>query len=404
MGSDDALDDGLSLVDFYDRAPCGYISTDGAGTIIRVNHTLARWVGHPVERLLSGLPITAIFSVGGRLYFETHLLPMLLAGQPVAEAAIDLRGPAGTVPVLLGAYVHRADAAGLPAVVRYTLVDISMRRQYERSLVEQREAAITVRDRADALARIGVRIAALGTEAQIVSAICGELIGAQTVRAASVEPAQSQLLGAPTYASIDQDGGTVGLLPLIAARGANVGTLRIELEGTPSDDEAEFFRDVAEVAARAVERARRRSGQAAPWQVGELRNADTWRGLVADAFAGSAHPRTVLLLHVDLDRCAELHGPVRCDEALIALTDAWREYGYDLVSVDGHEVYGLPLPGVPEQAARVAAERLKLRSPQELTVALATTTVLDREPLDAALERLERSLHGAVQAAAGDEA
>ncbi len=129
---------------------------------------------------------------------------MLLAGQPIAEAAIDLRGPSGPVPVLLGARVHDTDEAGLPTIVRYTLVDISLRRQYEQSLVQQREAAIVVRDRADALARIGVRVAALGTEAQIVSAVCGELVGSDAVRAASFEAAQPALLGPPATRPADR--------------------------------------------------------------------------------------------------------------------------------------------------------------------------------------------------------
>lgn len=401
MGADHPGDE-LSLEDFYDHAPCGYLSTDGAGTIIRANETLARWLGYPVERLLSGLPITALFSLGGRLYFETHLLPMLLAGQPIAEAAVDLRGPAGTVPALLGAHVHRRDDDGLPAVIRYALVDISMRRQYERSLVDQREAAILVRDRADALARIGVRVAALATESQIVAAICGELVGSGAVEAAAVETTQSELLGAPSYAPGTADGRTVGLLPLISARGTNVGTLRVELRSPPGDDDAEFLRDAAELAARALERARRRGNRAAAWQMGELRNAEAWRALVHRAVRRGRHPRTLMLLHVDLDRCSKTHGPLRCDEALLAFTDAWRAHGYDLVSVDGHEVYGLVLPGTPEQTARVSAERLRLRTPKELTVAVATTVVGDAERIDAAIARVEQALRDEVHALHAD--
>lgn len=392
--SAEQADDALSLVDFYDHAPCGYLSTDGAGTIIRANSTLAAWVGHPIERLLAGLPLTALLTIGGRLYYETHLLPMLLAGQPISEAAIDLRGPSGAVPVLLGAHVHRTDEAGLPAIVRYTLVDISLRRQYEQTLVEQRELAISVRDRADALARIGIRIAALGTEDQIAAAICGELVGSQAVRSASIEAPQRALLGAPSYAPDPSGAGTTGLLPLIAARGSNVGTLRLTLEAPPNDEQAEFLRDVAEVAARAIERARRRS-QAAPWQVGELANASAFRDTVQATLDEATGATTVLLLHIGLDRCSELLGPVRCDEALIAYADAWREQGHDLVSVDGHELYGLALAGAPEQTARVLAERMRAHAPDELSVRFAAVTTLGLEPASRVIERAERQLQSA---------
>src|SRR4030095_7495930 len=38
--------------DLYDNAPCGYLSLDEAGHIIRINQTELNWLGYPREEVL----------------------------------------------------------------------------------------------------------------------------------------------------------------------------------------------------------------------------------------------------------------------------------------------------------------------------------------------------------------
>jgi PAS domain S-box-containing protein len=129
-----------SAEDLYENAPCGYVSTDTAGSILRINGTLRRWLGYEHEPLV-GRRLTELFTVGGRIYNETHVAPLLRMQGSVRSVAVDLlRADRTPLPVLMSSEV-RVDPEGGPGVVRSTFFDASDRKAYERELLEARRRA-----------------------------------------------------------------------------------------------------------------------------------------------------------------------------------------------------------------------------------------------------------------------
>lgn len=131
-----------SAHDLYEHAPCGYLSLLADGRIIKINETLVEWTGHTRRELLAWR-FYDLLSGGGRIYYNTHLEPLLRMSGRVREIALDLKKSDGdTVPVLLNAVRREIETPRGPvAVTRLTLIDATHRRQYERELLEARRRA-----------------------------------------------------------------------------------------------------------------------------------------------------------------------------------------------------------------------------------------------------------------------
>ena len=76
-----------SALDLYEHAPCGYLSTDPDGLIVRVNRTFLDWTGHRHDELVGVKRFQDLLSVGGRIYHETHYAPLLRMQGSVREIA-----------------------------------------------------------------------------------------------------------------------------------------------------------------------------------------------------------------------------------------------------------------------------------------------------------------------------
>jgi sigma-B regulation protein RsbU (phosphoserine phosphatase) len=142
MGAD------LSTEDFYEHAPCGFLSALPDGTIVRVNATFLRWTGYTREQLLGARRFQDLLTPGGRIYHETHYAPMLRMQGSVREIAVDVvTADGGRLPVLANSALV-VDEAGEPCLVRTILVDARERKAYERELLaarnREREARETV--------------------------------------------------------------------------------------------------------------------------------------------------------------------------------------------------------------------------------------------------------------------
>jgi PAS domain S-box-containing protein len=125
--------------DLFEDAPCGYLSTDLDGTILRVNRTFEDWTGFRREDLLGHRRFQDLLTAGGRIYHETHFAPLLRMQGSVREIAVDLvRADGGRLPALVNS-VLRTDEAGRPGVIRTTVFDATDRRRYEQELVRARE-------------------------------------------------------------------------------------------------------------------------------------------------------------------------------------------------------------------------------------------------------------------------
>ena len=138
---------------FFDDAPCGFVATSLDGVIRRVNATFGAMTGFAPGELVDRRSLSSLFNVGGRIYYETHLAPLLLAAGQVRGIAMELVVADGQrLPVLVSATVARDDA-GEPVGVRLAIFDATERRAYEEELLAARRRAEDSEARAHALVR-----------------------------------------------------------------------------------------------------------------------------------------------------------------------------------------------------------------------------------------------------------
>lgn len=120
--------------ELYENAPCAYLSTLPDGTIIKVNATFLEWTGYARGSLVGQKRFQALLPVAGKVFYDTHVGPLLLMQGFVRELAFELvREDGRRLPVLLNSLLKR-DADGNPLVIRTTILDASGRRAYEEEL------------------------------------------------------------------------------------------------------------------------------------------------------------------------------------------------------------------------------------------------------------------------------
>ena len=121
----------------YENAPCGYLSLDPAGRIFKVNKTLCSWVGYAPEDVL-GKRLGDLLNIAGRMFYETHIAPLLRMQGFFNEVALDLVCRNGDrLPVIANAAERRA-ADGSVISTRLTLLKATDRRRYEQELLSAR--------------------------------------------------------------------------------------------------------------------------------------------------------------------------------------------------------------------------------------------------------------------------
>jgi PAS domain S-box-containing protein len=126
--------------DLYENAPMGYLSTLPDGRIVKVNRTFCAWTGRSPDDLL-GSRFRDLLTVGGKVFHDTHLAPLLRMQGAVREVALDvLRADGSMLPCLVNA-VELRDDDGAVVLVRATLFEATARRRYERELLAAQRAA-----------------------------------------------------------------------------------------------------------------------------------------------------------------------------------------------------------------------------------------------------------------------
>lgn len=115
--------------------PCGLVTAQADGLIVDVNETFLRWTGFHAADLVGVRRLRDLLSIGGRIYFETHIGPLLSMQHEVSEVAVDFMGANGeSFPALLNAAVDNGGA-------RFAVFPATQRRSYERELLDARRAA-----------------------------------------------------------------------------------------------------------------------------------------------------------------------------------------------------------------------------------------------------------------------
>ena len=119
--------------DFFENSLCGYVTTNLKGEIIRCNTRLAEWLCYDKEDL-KGKRFSSLLAIGGRMYYETHLAPLMRLQGFFDEIELELVSKNGErLHFLVNGY-ERHDAQKAPLFIRLTIFKASERHIYEENL------------------------------------------------------------------------------------------------------------------------------------------------------------------------------------------------------------------------------------------------------------------------------
>lgn len=131
---------GPDYADLVENAPCGYITLDANGRVQHVNRTFLAWSGHRVDEMI-GKRFSDFLSMAGRIYYETHIAPLLRMQGFFNEFAIDVLNAGGEPMQMIANANERRDAEGNALSIRLALIKATDRRRYEQELLSARELA-----------------------------------------------------------------------------------------------------------------------------------------------------------------------------------------------------------------------------------------------------------------------
>jgi phosphoserine phosphatase RsbU/P len=118
-----------------DHAACGLLRTDSVGAILAVNRTFCGWTGYAREELI-GRKLPELLTIGGRIFHQTHLHPLLQMQGSVSEVKLEVRRRDGTVlPMVFNAQRQQAQGQAWIEVAAFVARDRDL---YERELVRSR--------------------------------------------------------------------------------------------------------------------------------------------------------------------------------------------------------------------------------------------------------------------------
>jgi PAS domain S-box-containing protein len=148
-----------SAEELYEHAPCGFLSTLPNGTIVQVNQTFLTLTGYSREEVLAGRRFQDLLAVGGKIFHETHYMPLLQLQGFANEISFDLVCKDGKALPVLANTAQKKDAAGQVLLHRIAIFPISDRKNYERELrLARKKAEEAAKAKADFLSMMSHEI------------------------------------------------------------------------------------------------------------------------------------------------------------------------------------------------------------------------------------------------------
>lgn len=121
---------------FFDHAPCGFVVTREDGTIVSINQTLLQWLGRTEGESSKAGHFAALLALSGRIFYETHMAPLLQLQGFVDELALDLLHSGGhRIPALVNASLNGPVGEDGQRLCRITVFNATERRRYEREIL-----------------------------------------------------------------------------------------------------------------------------------------------------------------------------------------------------------------------------------------------------------------------------
>lgn len=126
---------------FLNNIPCGYLEFNDEGILIQVNNKICELVNCSREELINS-HIEKILTPGAKIFYQTHLFPLLKMEKKVDEVYLTLRTKEGeNIPVLINA---ERSSENEVYKNRCIIVQMSRRSEFEdRILYDKKEAEKT---------------------------------------------------------------------------------------------------------------------------------------------------------------------------------------------------------------------------------------------------------------------
>src|ERR1700735_1366187 len=114
----------------FDNSPCGHLTLQTNGRIERVNKTLLTWTGRTADEMI-GKRFSDFLNMAGRIFYETHIAPLLRMQGFFNEFAIEMTTASGEPIQMICNALEGRDGAGKPLFTRLALLKATDRRRYE---------------------------------------------------------------------------------------------------------------------------------------------------------------------------------------------------------------------------------------------------------------------------------
>jgi len=123
----------------FQHAACGLLLCTADGTIVQANATFCGWLGYGAGELLGKKKLQDLLTIGGRVFHQTHWLPLMQVQGSVSEVLLDMRQRQGqALPMLFNAVRRMHDGVAYDEIAVFVASD---RRKYEQQLqLARREA------------------------------------------------------------------------------------------------------------------------------------------------------------------------------------------------------------------------------------------------------------------------
>jgi signal transduction histidine kinase len=132
--------------DLLDTAPCGFVSFGDDGCLTVVNATLLDRLGYARDELV-GRHVEILFTVAGRIFYQTHFFPLVMLRGRAEEVFLLLHAKTGEEVGALCNAVRRS-RGGVDAT-DCVLMEVRERRRYEDALLQARRTAEEAKERVE---------------------------------------------------------------------------------------------------------------------------------------------------------------------------------------------------------------------------------------------------------------
>ena len=123
----------------FQHAACGLLLCASDGTILQANATFCGWLGYGAGELLGKKKLQDLLTIGGRVFHQTHWLPLMQVQGSVSEVLLDMRQRQGqAIPMLFNAVRREHEGVRYDEIAVFVASD---RRKYEQQLQLARNEA-----------------------------------------------------------------------------------------------------------------------------------------------------------------------------------------------------------------------------------------------------------------------